>query len=288
MRIRALLLAFVLAGCSSDPTGDPAAPTSDTGLAADTSLADASTDAPDDAPQDGTDAGPLDAPADVTDAYDPKTAILGTLDGACGVIAAHLSETSPSAEWNAVTFVGGESYAKPSLSPDGQKVFDAANAGGSSGESEVMSFEVLHFCEGASLVKTETAIGYAPPDDTGPNSITDILVSIGGKKVGVSVTRAYKPAPLVMNDAEVQDLLEKKLEGINRSSIRVLPEDAWVKQILHVFVASDDMKQAVERVLPKISATLRADTIVLVTRTSGGGFIYCNPDPPLGSECPSL
>jgi hypothetical protein len=137
-------------------------------------------------------------------------------------------------------------------------------------------------------VKTETEILYAPPDDSGANSITDILVSIGGKKVGVSVTRAYKPAPLTMTDSEVQALLEKKFEGINRSSVRVLPADKWVKQILHVFVADANAEAAVKRVLPMISATVRADTIVVLTRTSGGGFIYCNPDPALGSECPPI
>ena len=43
---------------------------------------------------------------------------------------------------------------------------------------------------------------------------------------------------------------------------------------------------AVKRVYPTIDAALRADTIVLVTQTTGGGFVYCNPDPALGSECP--
>jgi hypothetical protein len=281
VRVPSLFLALaLLAGCSSDPENTPITPsvdssTEDTFLAVDTAPTPADTQAPDTAVFDVADAAKFD--------------ILGTLGGDCGGLLAELTKTTPSLYDNAVTFVASEKYVRESVSvPDGQKIFDAENAGGSSGESEVMSFEILHYCDDASLVKTETEITYAPPDDTGANSITDILVSIGGKKVGVSVTRAYKPAPLTMSDAEVKALLEKKLDGINRSSIRVLPADKWVKQILHVFVANAEMEAAVKRVLPTIDAMKRADTILLLTRTAGGGFIYCNPDPALGSECPPI
>jgi hypothetical protein len=59
-----------------------------------------------------------------------------------------------------------------------------------------------------------------------------------------------------------------------------------VKQVLHIFAVDKNAADAVERVWPMIDAPTRADTIVVVTQTTGGGFIYCNPDPPLGSECP--
>ncbi|MSP58772.1 MAG: hypothetical protein EXR72_00240 [Myxococcales bacterium] len=222
------------------------------------------------------------APADA--AVDP---FLGTLSGACGAVKALLHDPAPSLVENAVVFLPAEMYVRAALSPGGQRIFDTPNAGGSSTESEVMSFEVLASCDGATLQKTETEILYAPPDDGGANSITDLLVSIGGERVGVSVTRAYKPSgqgPL--SDGEVRALLEKKLAGVNRSSMRVLAGDRWVKQILHVFVADPQAVKALERVVPLIDAKLRADTIVLATATRGGGFIYCNPDPPLGSECP--
>jgi hypothetical protein len=289
LRIRSCALALSLlfgAACSSSSStattsgGDAFVDAGQEKTSADASLGDGTADAPLEVAPDAGDA------ADAADAVDPRTAILGTLDGSCGKIAAHLTETAPSAEWDSITFVAGESYVRASLSPDGQRMYDTANAGGSSTESEVMSLEVLHYCDGAALLHTETEISYAPPDDAGANTISDYEVDIGGKKVGVSVTRAYKPSSLTYTDAEVQALLEKKLEGVNRSSVRVSSADRWVKQILHVWVATDAAKQAVERVLPNISATLRADTIVLVTRTIGGGFIYCNPDPALGSECP--
>ena len=212
--------------------------------------------------------------------------ILGTLSGSCGVVKTLLTTPTPSLVENQLVFVAGETYDKASLSPDGDRMYDTANAGGSSTESEVMSFEVLRYCDGAKLLKTETEILYAPPDDSGPNSITDYEVSIGGTKIGVSVTRAYKPSTQTLTDSDVKSLLEKKLEGVIRSSQRVLPADKWQKQVLHVWTATKDATQAIERVLPTIDASIRADTIVLVTQSTGGGFIYCNPDPPLGSECP--
>jgi len=221
----------------------------------------------------------------VADLSGDPNAILGTFVGACGSVAAQLHVPSPSLIDNALVYVAGEAYVRSSFSTGGQTLFDTPNAGGSSTESELMSEEILHYCDGAHFLKSETEIAYAPPDvDAGGNIITDILVGFGADKVGVSVTRAYKPGG--MSDQEVHDLIAKKLDGINHSSARVLPADKWVKQILHVFVDSQAASDAVGRVWPTLDAPTRADTIVLVTHTTGGGFIYCNPDPPLGSECP--
>ena len=232
-----------------------------------------------------SDAAATDAPAG--DAGGPSGDILGTLaSGSCGVVKTQLAQAAPSLENNLLVFVAGETYDRASLSPGGQVLFDTPNAGGSSGESEVLSYEVLRYCEGATLLHTETQIAYQPPDATGANSITDLEVEIAGKKVGVSVTRAYRPAAQPLTDADVKALLEKKLEGINRSSQRVLPVDRWVKQILHVFSVNKAATDAIARVWPTVDPAIRADTIVLVTQTTGGGFVYCNPDPALGSECP--
>lgn len=241
-----------------------------------------STQSPGDAGTTLVDGGGSDAPS-LNEAGGPFGDILGTLSGSCGEVRAELTNSAPSSKVDTLTFVAGETYDKSSLSPGGQKLFDTPNAGGSSGESEVMSFEVLHYCEGATLLKTETEVTYTGAQ----GSITDILVEINGKKVGVSVTRAYKPANQgPQTDAEIKSLLEKKLQGINESSARVTAADKWVKQVLHVLASTQASVEAIQRVLPTISAALRADTIVLVTKTVGGGFVYCNPDPPLGQECP--
>ena len=89
-------------------------------------------------------------------------------------------------------------------------------------------------------------------------------------------------------EASLRDLLTRKLQGINRSSVRVLAEDRWVKQILHVLAVDAASAALVERVWASLDAATRADTIVVLTTTRGGGFIYCNPDPPLGTECPPI
>jgi hypothetical protein len=218
------------------------------------------------------------------DLQDPDD-ILGTFSGSCGSVLGQLHSTMPSLIDDALVFTTGEAYVRSALSPDGQRLYDLPNAGGSSTESEVMSFEVLHYCSGATLLKSETEISYAPPDfDLGGNIITDILVAFGSDKVGVSVTRAYQPGG--MTDTQIHDLLVKKLDGINHSSARVLPADRWIKQILHVFVATQAAADAVDRIWPTLDAATRADTIVLVTHTTGGGFIYCHPTPPLGQDCP--
>jgi hypothetical protein len=278
----ALVSAFAgTAACSSSSGGGGADPSQ--------SLAEAGG-----GPSSGSDGGQGGVVGDAGSSTDAPAAetggtgdILGTLaSGACGIVKNELTQPTPSLENNLLVFVAGETYDKASLSPGGQKLFDTANAGGSSTESEVLSFEVLHYCEGATLLKTETEIAYQPPDDSGANTITDLSVEIAGKKVGVSVTRAYRPANQTFPDADVKALLEKKLEGINRSSMRVLPADKWVKQILHVFSVNKAATDAIGRVWPTIDAAVRADTIVLVTQTTGGGFVYCNPDPPLGTECP--
>ncbi len=209
------------------------------------------------------------------------------LSGSCGDVRFELGKPTPSIKADTLAFVAGETYDRPSLSPGGQKIFDTPNAGGSSTESEVMSFEVLRYCEGAKLLKTETEVTYLPVSDGGAASITDILVEIDGKRVGVSVTRAYKPQNQgPQTDAEIKSLLERKLDGILASSARVAPQDRWVKQVLHVFAATQASADAVQRVWLTLDAAKRADTVVLVTRTTGGGFVYCNPDPPLGQECP--
>ncbi len=298
----------LFAACCLQPLGgcSPSSPMSDASVVRDVADATLVEDVPstisqDDGPQtdmptipavDVLDASATDVMARVDapnlDGSSRNEDILGTLLGRCPALMAQLQSPLPSLVRNDLQFVMPERYERAALSPGGQRLFDTPNAGGSSLESEVMSFEVLHFCDGALLQATETEIRYAPPDDSGANSITDILVTIGGARVGVSVTRAYRPMPMVLTEADVRALLVTKLTGVNRSSMRVLPADRWIKQILHVFVANSNVGDLVERAWATIDAPTRANTIVLLTVTRGGGFIYCNPDPALGAECPSL
>lgn len=280
-RLVSLLLG--LAACGSDPAVEVAA---DAGAAVDVrAVTDVGADAR--APLDvGSDARVLTDAAAA--AHDGPLPGLGAVSGACGALRSMLRDPAPSLVENALGFMAGERYDRTLLSVGGRRMYDTPNAGGSSTESEVFSYEVLYRCEDAALVATETEVMYQPVSDAGANSITDLVVSIGGERVGVSVTRAYRPMPMVFTDANARDLLTTKLAGVNRSSMRVLPAQRWVKQVLHVFAADMAAAQAVARAWATIDAATRADTIVLVTVTRGGGFIYCNPDPALGSECPAL
>lgn len=276
------LLALAAAACSSAGSADPPDPArAEGGSGADGPVG--QTNDEDGGP--GVDGGKK---KDATAGDGGDDGLLGTLtSGACGTLKAELLKATPSVLNNAIAFAAGEAYDKPSLSPGGQRLFDTPNAGGSSTESETMSYEVLRHCEGAVLLKTETEITYEPPDPMAANTITDILMEIDGKKIGVSVTRTYKPSSQgPMTDDAVKALLEKKLIGIIRSSERVLPADKWVKQVFHVFSPNKASTDAIARVIPTIDAAVRADTIILVTETKGGGFVYCHPLPPLGMECP--
>src|SRR6185436_17398087 len=72
------------------------------------------------------------------------------------------------------------------LTPGGQIIVAIPNAGGSSVYSEVFAFEELARCELAGLIKTETEIEYTDPN----SKKADLLVTIDGHPIGVSVTRA--------------------------------------------------------------------------------------------------
>lgn len=270
----------LLAGCGDDPAATEAPVDSgvDTAIVVeDTSIvAEASVDS----------SVAESAPADVSDATSTK--VLGTLSGDCsGLLGAIKASGSIQIEipWS---FGSTDKFERARLSPGGQRVFDAPNAGGSSKESEVMTFELLHACAGAELLKTEKEIAYGAPPDGSPATITDMSVLIASDKIGANPKRVFKPEPFTMTDAEVSAQLTKDFQSINGSTARVLPEDKWVKQVLHVWVPNAFYYDAVKRVLPTIDATLKSNTVVLITRTTGGGFLYCDPDPAPGAECPPV
>src|SRR5689334_1738465 len=88
-------------------------------------------------------------PADAAVPADLGFDVLGTPGGPCGVIPPLLLDPASSLVENQILFMPPEMYARAALSPDGQRLYDTPNAGGSSTESEVMAFELLRNCEGA-------------------------------------------------------------------------------------------------------------------------------------------
>jgi hypothetical protein len=282
-RAAALLALTLLFGCpAAEPTEDDAG-----GGGADAALdagADASPGEDAGAGEDAggaQDAGGEDAGADAAedDAGGPVTRPtpgFGAISGECDVLDDELTSDGPSLVRNAIDF-GQDPYDeadKPLLTDGGREIIDDGNAGGSSILSEVVSFELLARCEGATLLKTEKEIVY-----TDEGKLTDLLVELDGLKIGVSVTRAYLGPNNPYSLEAAQRLLSDKLGDILLSSANVAPEDAWSKQILHVIAYAPDYADFVEQAWEDMDdpdlAGVRADTVVVITVTDGeDGFAY--------------
>lgn len=236
----------------------------------------------------GSDAGSLadagmDGRSDAGNVLDAGTPPAGVITGTCGVLDDELTSPMPYFFSNEMFFDEPWSSADTDrISEGGAEILRDGTAGGSSGYSEVFAFEVLHRCEGAELIKSETEIVY----DT-PGRITDILVRIDGMPIGVSVTRAVTVTGMCMRadtytEMQAEDLLTDKLTGINESTMNVSAEDRWVKQIL--FVLADTMAgvDMFRTVWERLDPTLRADTILYVSMSTGmDGWIYFE------DRCPS-
>ena len=202
---------------------------------------------------------------------------IGQLSGACQVLG-QMEVLAPTPLFLTNTLDFGEmpfsDSDKDRLTPGGRVLLETENAGGSSELSEVFSFEVLARCEEATLLKTETMVDYDPKK---PGPITDILVKVEGFNVGVSVVRAF----IFMDDSgafpeeEATRILVKKLDAILASSARVVGEDTWVKQILHIISADPQYVPVFEETWRGLPAETKADTIVLMTSTDGADlFLY--------------
>ncbi len=206
---------------------------------------------------------------------EPAADGFGAVHGACGIFTDDvLDGTEPHFYFNRLDF-GSDPFDdndRAFLSDGGQTILDNDNAGGSSLLSEVFAFEMLHRCEDASLVKTETEIAYSEPD----SKITDLLVSVEHRDLGVSVTRAVtfpREAPLPIEEATA--LLEKKLGDILDSSAHVAYPDGWEKQVLHVLAYSPEHAATMESAYYQLPPELKADTIVVVTVSDGDDeFLY--------------
>jgi hypothetical protein len=197
---------------------------------------------------------------------------LGVISGDCGLIdAMELDSPSAFTFQNAIDF-GMVGFDYDMLTPGGQEVFDDGNLGGSSLESEIISFEVLARCDGATLLATEAEIQYTDP----MGKKTDLLVEIDGRVVGVSVTRAVGfPFDAPYTEMQAADLLTGKLEDILLSTVNVAPADAWVKQILHVIAYADMHAQSILAAYATLPPEITADTVLVVTVTNGNdAFVY--------------
>ncbi|MEM9494275.1 MAG: hypothetical protein AAGC55_34335, partial [Myxococcota bacterium] len=254
----ALVLIAVLGACSDD--GADALDGEDAG-AGDAAESDIDSSPGGDA---GADGGPPDTPLDG----------FGAITGQCGLLdSSALDSPEPLLVRGDIDF-GTTPYSDDDLdllSPGGQEIYRDGNAGGSSLYSEMFAYEVLYRCELAELLKTENEIVY---DDPGP--ISDMLVSIAGRKVGVSVTRAFVFPPDQPYDvARARELLDDKLTDVLASSSNVSDKDRWVKQILHIMAYAPMHAESLMTAYGGVADEVKADTIVVVTVTSGDDqFLY--------------
>ncbi|HJL15317.1 MAG TPA: hypothetical protein RMH99_06670 [Sandaracinaceae bacterium LLY-WYZ-13_1] len=234
----------------------------------------------DDATLDG---GPLDGGASDAGAEDaapgdagPPQSPIGAITGACGALDDELTSDSPHWLEQTATYPDGWNLAmEDALSEGAREILADGTAGGSSGYSEAFAFELLHRCEGATLVASETEIEY-----TTEGSLTDVLVEIDGAPIGVSVTRAVSITGACTREdgysaTRATELLTDKLDGVNESSRNVDPAFAWVKQILFVHADTPTAAAALRDAWDGLDADLRADTVVFVSVSEAmDGFLY--------------
>ena len=170
----------------------------------------------------------------------------GDLSGMCGVLGAmDLSGASPELIHATMTFARryNDPADRPLLTIGGQHLAETPNAGGSSGLSEIFAYEELARCEHATLLKTETEIVY---DTTG--KITDLEVTMGQQKIGVSVTRAQTYPlgnPYTLDIAT--PLIMRKLNDIKMSTANVSASDRWTKQVLAILAYDSQAAGVVEQ-----------------------------------------
>ena len=157
------------------------------------------------------------------------------------------------------------------LSPDGYKILTTPNAGGSSIESEVMSFELMRLIFGAKLFRTEMEIEYFPMG----GSITDYSMRIGSLNVGVSVTRAMKfqkRGGEVFDQEDAEKLLMKKLSGCVNAKRNTT--ESWDLCVLHIWMEKSYMYQVLMSVYHRLSLKVRSNTIVICTLAENIDWLF--------------
>lgn len=262
MSRQALFVVLFFGACGGSPDPDAGALRADAAVDAsameDAGPADAGRDAGSGDAGEPSDGGPPDAGS----SPDP----IGSITGMCGVLDDELTSATPHYVDQVATYPDGWTIAMDdALSTGAQEILADGTAGGTSGYSEAFALEILHRCEGATFVKSETEIEY-----TTTGALTDILVEIGGERIGVSVTRAVNVTGACTRDETYSDtrateLLTDKLMGIDESSMNVAPADAWTKQILFIHADTTAAATALMNAWGSLDAGLRADTIVYVS-----------------------
>jgi hypothetical protein len=188
----------------------------------------------------------------------------------CGAVGPLLGDAGPSLVTGRHLDFGTDPYDdpadRPQLTAGGQAIVAAPSAGGSSLFSEVFAFEVLSRCENARLLKTEDEVLYDDPS----GERADLLVSIAGSRVGVTVVRAFTfPPGSPPVPSTIARVLDARLDDVTASTQNVAAADAWVKQVLVVVAYDQPHADAVATAWAGLDAATRSDTVVEVVVTDG-------------------
>merc|ERR1712083_1148817 len=188
------------------------------------------------------------------------------------IIALILSQNVPTPLYLSSSFRTSLDPESVSLSSGARRIMLEENAGGQSELSEGFSFEFLRRLFGARLVKTEMGIRYW----WNSWKKTDYSVRMSGTVVGVSVTRAMKYKGIFNRD-DARKLLRKKLFGINESTLGVLEQDEWQRQILHIWATDEYIERILYEVFLRLLFTepeLVRNSLIMVTVISSWWIFY--------------
>jgi hypothetical protein len=264
VRPLAVLLILGLAACDGAGAAIPdatAVPTADARPPADAAIAPDAPAAPDATPPDAS-VFPI--------------AGFGTITGTCGDLTeAILTGVDPYYDAGDLDF-GTDRYDDPAdrpyLTAGGQYMVTTPNAGGSSLYSEVFAYELLYRCDLADLVGTETEIQYTDPN----SKKADMLVTIDGHPIGVSVTRAVTfpfGDPYTLDAATT--LITRKLDDIESARQFAVPADHWDKSMVVTLAYDEQHADVFRQAWDMLDAATRRDTIMVTFVTSGDDlFIY--------------
>ncbi|KAL0482296.1 hypothetical protein AKO1_012921 [Acrasis kona] len=160
------------------------------------------------------------------------------------------------------------------LSKGARKILQSRNAGGNSYRSEALSFDIaLNLIPGIELLKTETEIKYS----SRRSKKTDYVIRVSDIYLGVSVTRAMCYFEhQSFNKTDAYQMLYKKLKAVISSNESNCGDPKFDRQILHVFVQSQEISELLQEAYQSIEEEVKSNTIVLLTITpeKGSDWLY--------------
>lgn len=105
-------------------------------------------------------------------------------------------------------------------------------------------------------------------------SITDYVCRMFDVTLGVSVTRAMHYGTAHLDEDSALRLLNKKLNGVIEATRNSLT--SWSKQVLHIWAQDRHTANVITKCYDKVSAKVRADTVVIVTSAVRCPEIFSN------------